>query len=54
MKALIAVGIVLLLAGCASAPPAPASSGQTFTGEVWTWDEPNNIVTLYRVERRFA
>jgi len=48
MKALIAVGIVLLLAGCASAPSAPASSGQTFTGEVWTWDEPNNIVTLYQ------
>ena len=47
MRALTAVGIVLLLlAGCATAPSAPASGGQTFTGEVWTWDQPNNIVTL--------
>jgi hypothetical protein len=47
MRALTAVGIaLLLLAGCATAPPA--ASAQTFTGEVWTWDEPNNIVTLYQ------
>jgi len=48
MRALTAAATVLLLAGCATAPATlPASSGQTFTGEVWTWDEPNNIVTLY-------
>jgi hypothetical protein len=49
MKALTSAAIVVLLAGCASAPPAtPASGGQVYTGEVWTWDEPNNIVTLYK------
>ena len=47
MKALTTAAIVLLLAGCATAPAsAPTSGGQTFTGEVWTWDQPNNIVTL--------
>jgi hypothetical protein len=54
MRALTAVGIVLLLAGCATAPAAtPASGAQTFTGEVWTWDQPNNIVTLYKEGRAF-
>ena len=47
MKALTTATIVLLLAGCATAPAsAPTSGGQIFTGEVWTWDQPNNIVTL--------
>lgn len=49
MKALTAAAIVLLLAGCASTATVPASSSaQVYTGEVWTWDEPNNIVTLYK------
>src|SRR3989442_15999521 len=50
MKALTTVAIVLLFfVGCATAPaPAPTTAGaQMFTGEVWTWDQPNNIVTLY-------
>jgi hypothetical protein len=49
MKVLTTVAIVLLFVGCATAPaPAPTTAGaQTFTGEVWTWDQPNNIVTLY-------
>jgi hypothetical protein len=41
--------VVLVLAGCATAPaPAPTAGAQVFTGEVWTWDEPNSIVTLYQ------
>src|SRR5207244_2896691 len=50
MKALTTVAIVLLFVGCATAPaPAPTTAGaQMFTGEVWTWDQPNNIVTLYQ------
>ncbi len=38
----------LVAAGCASAgQPAGASAGEsTFTGEVWTWDEQTNVVTL--------
>jgi len=51
MRALSTAAIVLLFAGCAStttttaqAPGAP----QTFSGEVWTWDQPNNVVTLFK------
>ena len=48
MRTLGVIAVALLLAACAMAPPAaPAAGGQTFTGEVWTWDEPNNVVTLY-------
>jgi hypothetical protein len=39
------VGIVALLAGCATAQPT-APGMQTFAGEVWTWDEPSSVVTL--------
>ena len=45
MKAVTTAALVLLLGGCASTAP---SGGQTFSGEVWTWDKPNNIVTLYQ------
>ncbi len=45
MKAVRLVGIVALLAGCATAP-APASGSRTFVGEVWTWDEKSSIVTI--------
>lgn len=45
MKAVSVVGIVLLLAGCATAS-APAPGTQTFVGEIWTWDEKDSIVTL--------
>ena len=48
MKALTTAAILVLLAGCATTASAPTSGAQTFTGEVWTWDEPNNIVTLYQ------
>jgi len=44
----------LLLTGCAAAPPAPpppAPGAQTFTGEVWTWDEQASTVTLRQGER---
>jgi len=52
MKTLgLAIIAVALLVGCAApaatttaAPPPPDS----YTGEVWTWDEQNNIVTLRR------
>ncbi len=49
MRTLGVIAVAVLLAGCATAPPsAPAAGGQTFSGEVWTWDEPNNVVTLYQ------
>ena len=55
MKALVTAAITLLLAGCATSPTtttttaaAPSGGPQTFTGEVWTWDEPNSTVTLYK------
>ena len=52
MRTLGVIAVALLLAACAMAPPAaPAAGGQTFTGEVWTWDEPNNVVTLYAGEK---
>jgi len=45
---LISLGL-LLLAGCASTTaPAAQAPGDTFTGEVWTWDERENTVTLRR------
>jgi hypothetical protein len=44
---LTAVGIAVLLAGCAGArPPAPTAGAQAFTGEVWTWDTQASTVTL--------
>jgi hypothetical protein len=53
MRLLIAAATVLVLAGCASAPPpsTQAGAGKVFVGEVWTWDEPNNVVTLYDAGR---
>lgn len=45
MKIVTALGIVALLAGCATAPP-PAPGTQTFVGDVWTWDEKESIVTI--------
>lgn len=47
MKVFGAVIAALLLAGCATQSPSPTpAAGQTFTGEVWTWDERQSIVTL--------
>jgi hypothetical protein len=45
MRIVTVIGIVALLAGCASAGPS-APGAQTFAGEVWTWDESESIVTL--------
>jgi hypothetical protein len=41
----------LVAAGCASGTPSTTRAGaaggaSTFTGEVWTWDEQTNVVTL--------
>jgi hypothetical protein len=53
MRILIAVGIVALLAGCATTPsPAPAVGMQTFTGQVWSWDERESTVTLIQGGQR--
>lgn len=48
MKRLIHLAITLaLVAGCAAPATTTAqSSGTVFRGEVWTWDEEKNIVTL--------
>jgi len=53
MKTLIRLTLVSLilvpLVGCASqARTASSLPGDTFTGEVWTWDERENTVTLRR------
>src|SRR5260370_5811913 len=60
MARLALVSFVLVpLAGCASrtAPAAQASAAQapadTFTGEVWTWDERENTVTLRQGSQTF-
>jgi hypothetical protein len=45
MLMLTAVGIIALLAGCATTAQAP-SGAQTFAGQVWTWDERDSTVTL--------
>ena len=45
MRIASVVGIVALLAGCATAPP-PAPGTQSFVGEVWSWDEKESIVTI--------
>ena len=49
MRTLITViAVVALVAGCATASPTStqAPAGNVYTGEVWTWDERENIVTL--------
>jgi hypothetical protein len=48
MRIVTVIGIIALLAGCASArSTAPATqTTQTFVGEVWTWDERDSVVTL--------
>ena len=38
-----------LAAGCATGAPAPGATA--FTGEVWTWDERENTVTLRQAGR---
>jgi hypothetical protein len=45
MRIVTVVGIVALLAGCASAR-ATAPGTQKFVGEVWTWDTNDSVVTL--------
>ena len=50
MKRLIYLAItVLVLSGCATTAPAPSAQtqpGTLYRGEVWTWDERTNVVTL--------
>jgi len=50
MRTLITVvAVVALLAGCATTSSTSTSTrapGNVYTGEVWTWDERENIVTL--------
>jgi hypothetical protein len=50
MKRLVFLALgVILLAGCASVEPTPtaqAAPDGVYVGEVWTWDERTNVVTL--------
>ena len=50
MKRLIYLALTaVVLSGCATSAPAPtaqAQSGSLFRGEVWTWDERTNVVTM--------
>jgi hypothetical protein len=47
MRMITAVGVIALLAGCATAPPpAPSAGMQRFTGDVWTWDTQESTVTI--------
>lgn len=48
MRALSTAAIVLLFAGCVTTTAQAPAGAPTFSGEVWTWDQPNNIVTLYQ------
>ena len=47
MKTATALAIVLLLAGCATAP-APLPGAETYTGEVRNWNAKDNTVTLFQ------
>ena len=58
MRALTTAAILLLFAGCVTTTrtttaQAPATAVQTFTGEVWTWDQPSNTVTLFKDGKAF-
>ena len=54
MRLAVASLVLLPLVGCASRTgPAVQASGDTFTGEVWTWDERENTVTLRRGAETF-
>lgn len=48
MRTLITViAVIALVAGCATASPTRTQApGTVYSGEVWTWDERENIVTL--------
>ena len=48
MRSLITViAVIALVAGCAtSSPTRTQAPGNVYAGEVWTWDERENIVTL--------
>jgi hypothetical protein len=48
MKILTAVALGALLGGCASSRPATTAGTETFTGEVWTWDQSESTVTLFQ------
>jgi hypothetical protein len=45
MRILTALALATLLGGCAAAQPAPPGA-QTFSGQVWNWDERESTVTL--------
>jgi hypothetical protein len=48
MRSLITlIAVLALVAGCSTTSSTRTqAAGQVFTGEVWTWDERENIVTL--------
>jgi len=48
MKTVSMIALVLLLAGCASAPSRTASGAQTYTGEVRNVNSKDNIVSLWQ------
>jgi hypothetical protein len=45
MRIVTVVGIAAMLAGCATARATPPGT-QTFTGDVWTWDTQESVVTI--------
>ena len=52
MKVIGAATALLLVAGCASqGTPRAQATGESFTGEVWTWDQRQSIVTLRQGEQ---
>jgi hypothetical protein len=46
MSTIVTLIAALMLAACAATAPSAPPAGQPFTGDVWGWDERNNIVTL--------
>jgi hypothetical protein len=57
MKTVIGlIAVVALLASCSSRAqisPSAAAPGTLYGGEVWTWDERENTVTLYNYGQQF-
>jgi hypothetical protein len=51
MRVLTALALAAFLGACATAQPAPPGA-QTFSGEVWGWDERDSTVTLWQNGQR--
>ena len=44
----VSLALSLIVSGCATESVRPQAAGNTYSGEVWTWDEQESTVTLRR------